>query len=190
LVAELRKSRESVPSSVMKDLRSAKTMIEILKVDPSRSEHLLRIEEYLNNVESYLAPAAREKFGQEYVDQWMERVVEARKSDQPWEAESTRRFPVGIPRAKTWVRMESSREMPEERIEQLAEEGGLGFRTEKDGYVLIYGEEARLKRFVRKTAELLREGRRSFPSKTQNKQAEEIQRLQQNCSEEQKPCHI
>lgn len=157
LVAELQRSGESVPSEVMKDLRSAKTMIEILKVDQSRSEHLLRIEEYLNNVESYVMPAAKMKFGEEYADEWMKKTLEAQRTVRALKEEPTGRFPIGIPRDRLWVRMEPSKEMPKEKIERLAKEEGLDFRTEEDGYILVYGEENRLKRFVRKTAELLRE---------------------------------
>jgi len=157
LVAELRRSGESVPSEVMKDLRSAKTMIGILKADQSRSEHLLRIEGYLKGVESYVIPAAKTKFGEEYADEWLKRILEAQGTVRALKEEPARRFPIGIPRNRLWVRMEPSGEMPREEIERLAKEEGLEFRTEEDGYILVYGEHNRLKRFVRKTAELLHE---------------------------------
>lgn len=175
LVAELRRSGESVPSDVVRDLRSARTMIEIFKVDRSRSENLLRIEEYLSNVESYLTPAAGRRFGEDYADQWMKSIVEAQRSVRPTETEPTRRFPIGIRRDKSWVRMEPSREMPVEKIERFAEGEGLEFRTEKDGYLLVYGEKNALKRFVKKTAELLREKGSSSPNKTGNMHQEKGQ---------------
>lgn len=163
LVAELLRSGESVPSDVMKDLRSAKTMIEILKVDRSRSEHLLRIEEYLKGVESYVIPAAKMKFGEEYADEWLKRILEAQSTVRARKEEPGRRLPIGIPRDRFWIRMEPSREMPKEKIERLAEEEGLDCRTERDGYILVYGQEGRLKRFVRRTAEILRESESSSP---------------------------
>jgi hypothetical protein len=163
LVRELRRSGESVPSDVMKDLHSAKTMIEILKVDPSRSEHILRIEEYLNNVESHLMPSAKRKLGEDRVDQWMKRILEARKSVQGRKREPTRMPPIGIPRDKLWVRMEPTREMSTKKIERIAEEEGLDFRTGKDGRVLVYGEEESVKQFVRKIAQIIRERGESIP---------------------------
>ncbi len=167
LVRELRRSGESVPSDVMRDLRSAKTMIEILKVDPSRSEHVLRIEEYLNSVESYLMPSAKRKLGEERVDQWMKRILEARKSVRAWEREPTRRLPIGIPRDKLWVRMEPSREMSTKKIERIAEEEGLEFRTGKDGRVLVYGEDESVKQFVRKIAQIIRGKGSPYPNQVE-----------------------
>jgi len=163
LVAELRRSGESVPSRVMKDLRSAKTMMEILKVDRSQPDHLLRTEEYLNSVESHLVPVAKRRLGEAYIDEWTKRIVEAQKTVQPRDTEPTARFPIGIPRDKAWARIEPSREVPRRKIEQFAQEEELDFKVEKDGYILIYGEEKSLKRFVRKTADLLRQKRGSSP---------------------------
>ena len=178
LVAELRRSGELVPSDVMKDLRSAKTMIEILKVDKSRSECLLRVEEYLNNVESYVMPAAKMKFGEEYANEWMKRILEAQSTVRARREEPTRRFPIGIPRDKLWVRMEPSNEMPKGKIKRLAKEEGLDFRTENDGYILVYGEESRLKTFVKKTAELLRDSEGPSPDRVESMPAEGSQEAQ------------
>jgi hypothetical protein len=154
LVAELRKSGESIPASVIKDLRSAKTMIEILKVDQSRSENLLRIEEYLNNVESYVMPTAKRKIGRKYVDEWMNKLAETQRSLQALEIEPSIRFPIGIPRDKSWVRIKPSEEIPMEKIKRLSKEIGLKHKTQEDSYVLVYGEEDKVKRFMKKTAEL------------------------------------
>jgi hypothetical protein len=154
LVAELRKSGESVPSDVIRDLRSAKTMIEILRMDQSRSQNLLRIEEYLSNVESYLVPVAKRKFGERYADEWVEKVVEAQRSVRACEKKPPARLPVGIPRDKRWVRIMPSVEIPIEKIKQLSEEIGLKHMAQKDGYVLVYGEESKVRIFVNETAKL------------------------------------
>ena len=60
LIMELKRRGESIPPRVMNDLRSAKTMIEIAKIDRSSPQVTMRIEEYLNNLEAYLLPIARE----------------------------------------------------------------------------------------------------------------------------------
>lgn len=158
LVAELRKVGESVPAEVMRDLRSAKIMIEILKVDRSRLENVQRIEEYLSNVESYLLSAARRKFGERYAEDWMEKVVEAQKSVQLFEKEPSLKFPVGVQRDRRWVRVKPSTEIPTSRIKQLSEKIGLEVRTQENGLVLVYGEESKVKRFIDELAQLFRKG--------------------------------
>jgi len=158
LVAELRESGETMPAEVMRDLRSAKTMIEILKVDRSRLENVQRIEEYLSNVESYLLPTARRKFGEEYADEWMEKVFEAQKSVEAFKKEPSLKFPIGVHRDRCWVRVRPSAEIPIDRIRQLSEKIGLESRTQKNGLVLIYGEESKVKRFINEIAQLFRRG--------------------------------
>jgi len=44
LVTELRKSGESIPPYLVKDLRSARTTIQILNVDRENLDHISRIE--------------------------------------------------------------------------------------------------------------------------------------------------
>ena len=60
LIRDLKRRGESIPPQIMKDLRSMKTMIEIAKIDRSNPNVISRISEYLNNLESYLMPMARE----------------------------------------------------------------------------------------------------------------------------------
>jgi len=71
LITELRKKGEVIPASVMNDLRSAKTMIQIFEADPSHAENIPRIGTYLENVEFCLISMAQEKFGSEFVEHWM-----------------------------------------------------------------------------------------------------------------------
>jgi hypothetical protein len=156
LVTQLRKSGESIPASVMKDLRSAKTMIEIFKVDQSRSENLFRVEEYLNNVESYLIPAAQRRFGVRYAEEWMGKLLEARKSDQLWETRLPNKSPKGLPRDKSWVRIGDIRGVSPERVIRLSEEAGLKYKVQEDGRVVVYGEESKVKIFIKKLARLSR----------------------------------
>ncbi len=153
LLAELRKSGETVPPSVMKDLRSAKTLMEVLRVDHSCTENLLRIEEYMNNVESYLVQVAKEKFGEKYVEEWTCRLMEAQSATPSAETVPKVGFPIGIPRDARWVRVKHG-EASMESIKHLCREEGLKCRTEEDGNMLVYGKEARVKSFVRKMAKL------------------------------------
>jgi len=158
LIAVLRKSGEVVPMKVMSDLRAAKTMIEIYKVNRSHSENLLRIEEYLANLESYLLPVAKKRLGEEQMNKLLNDFAEAQRRTSTWESKPPRGFPVGVPRDSKWVRIEPSDKIPIEKIKHLTRQIGLKSKIQADGYVLVFGEEQKLKQFVKNMAELLREG--------------------------------
>lgn len=154
LITELRKSGETIPTHVMNDLRSAKTMIQILKADPTHLENLPRIETYLENVESSLIFMAQEKFGSGYAEQWMKKLEEARRAPEE-EKETVPRFVPGLPRGKYWVRVQVSEDMPKNDVKRLAKENKLSSKMQKNGYMLVYGDVEKVKLFVKKMAEKL-----------------------------------
>jgi len=157
LITEFRRRGESIPSDVMEDLRAAKTMIEVLRADPSRIENVPSIELYLGNVESYLVFEAQKKFGSEFVDEWMQKIREARERKATGEKpQPSSKFVPGLPRGQKWVRVQVSKETPETEIKKLAEDTGLSFKVQRDGYMLVYGEDEKLKLFVKRAAEKLR----------------------------------
>ncbi|MFQ6095100.1 MAG: DUF2096 family protein [Candidatus Bathyarchaeia archaeon] len=156
LVTELRKSGESIPPYVMKDLRSAKTTIQILKVDKDNPDHVMRIEEFLRSVEAYVMYAAQKRFGSQTVDEWMERLKRAREKT-PGAAYPPVRFVPGVPRDKHWLRIKVSPDIPLRRIEAAAEEMDLGHEARENGYVIVYGEKDNIRNFVRRMAELSRD---------------------------------
>ncbi len=158
LLTELRKEGEAIPADVMNDLRSAKTMIQILKADPTHIENLPRIETYLENVEFHLVSTAQDKFGSEYVEQWMRKLEEARRVYE--EEKAAPRFVPGIPRGKRWVRVQVSEDTPRQDIERLAEESKLSYKMQDDRYVLVYGKNEDIKSFVKKLAERFRSARK------------------------------
>jgi hypothetical protein len=160
LIVEFRKRNEPVPVNVIEDLRAAKTMIQVLNADPKRSEHIPSIEMYLGNVESYLIFVGDQKFGAEFADRWMEKLREAKKTIRIGEKESSLgsgpKFVPGVPRGRKWLRLQVTAETSEDQIKRLAEELGLSTEARSDGYVLVYGDDEQLKRFVQKTGEKLR----------------------------------
>ncbi len=156
LIADLRKSGETIPAKVMSDLRAARTMMEVHKVDQSRSENLLRIEEYLTSLETFLVPAANRRFGEEYVDVWLKKLEETRTQPPRRETRLPRSFPIGVPREDKWIRIEATEKISTEKIKHLASQNGLKSKTQTDGRVLVFGEEQKLKQFVKNVAELLR----------------------------------
>jgi hypothetical protein len=157
LITEFRRRGESIPSEVMEDLRAAKTMIEVLRADPSRVENVPSIELYLGSVESYLIFEAQKKFGSEFAEEWMHKIREARETKAVGEKPApSSKFVPGLPRGQKWVRVQVSKETPEREIKKLAEDTGLSFKIQRDGYMLVYGEDEKLKFFVKRAAEKLR----------------------------------
>lgn len=159
LVTELRKGGAAIPADVIKDLRSAKTMIQVLKTDPTYIENIPRIETFLGNVESHLIFLAQEKFGSSFVDKWMERLEEARRAVEK-EVEAVPRFVSGLPKRKHWVRVKVSKGIPRKDIEGLAEERKLSHKMQKNGYMLVSGDSEGIKSFVKTMAEKLRSTRK------------------------------
>ena len=62
----------------MKDLHS-KTLIQILKADPSRVDFLQQIDVYLGNVETYIIYATKDRLGPKYVKNLTQKMRKARK---------------------------------------------------------------------------------------------------------------
>jgi len=151
LITELRNRGHLIPANVMNDLHSAKTMIQVFKVDTKHTENIPKIEIYLENVEAQLISIAQEKAGSEFVAKWIEKLEEARRKVSE-EKEEAARFVPGLPRDKHWVRVQISEEIPQKEIEKLAKENNLSHKIQKDGYMLIYGDDENIKAFVKKIA--------------------------------------
>ncbi|MGQ9461351.1 MAG: DUF2096 family protein [Candidatus Bathyarchaeaceae archaeon] len=161
LLTELRRKGEKISTDVINDLRSAKTMIQILKVDPTHIENIPRVETYLGNVESYLIFAAQEKFGSELVERWMKKLEEARTAVKVEEKTGALpRFVPGLPRGKRWMRVQISEDTPQEDVERIAKENKLSCKMQKNGYMLVYGNSESIKTFVKKMAEKVRGARK------------------------------
>ena len=156
LLTELRKKGERIPSHVMNDVRSAKTMIQILKADPTHIENIPRIETYLRNVESYVISRAQEKLGTDFAEKWLRKLEKAKKTKIKEKKETTLKFVSGLPRNKKWVRVQISKDTSRKETERLAKENKLSFKMQRNGYMLVYGNDKSIKSFVKKMAEKLR----------------------------------
>jgi hypothetical protein len=150
MITDFKKKGVTVPANVLNDLKYAKTLINILKADPTRLETSQKIEEYLNSVEAYLISEGQ-RFGDKYVEEWVKRLEDASRKIFEEEEEETRFVP-GLPREQRWVRVKPSEEMPVEALKALADELNLSFEVQKDGCLLVYGADERLKDFVKKMA--------------------------------------
>jgi len=159
LITELRNKGQLIPANVMNDLRSAKTMIQVYKADTKHIENIPRIETYLESVEVQLISMAQEKVGSEFVVKWMKKLEEARRKVSE-EKKEVARFVPGLPRDKHWVRVQISEDTPRKEIEKLAKENSLSHKMQKDGYMLVYGDDENIKAFVKKMATKFRHARR------------------------------
>lgn len=157
LIAEFRKRGQTVPLNIIEDLRSAKTLIQVLKADPKHAENIPTIEMYLGNVESHLIFEAHQKFGAHFAEDWMQKLREARKTtsveEEPLELSS--KFVSGVPRDQKWLRVQVSDQTPENEIKKLAAECNLSTRIQPDGYMLVYGDDGGIKLFIQTIGEKL-----------------------------------
>lgn len=149
MLIELRRKELTIPPSIMEDLKSAKTVTRML-TDDNRAENVEKIERYLLNVESFLVSEAQRKFGLEYADLWLKRIDKANRICD--EEQKTTRFIPGVPRQQKWIRVTSSEELPIEKLKEMVEEMSISYKVQKDGSLLVLGEEKSIKDFVKKMA--------------------------------------
>ena len=79
MIADFREKKMDIPAEIMDDLKSARTTLKILKVDSTNSETLQKIDQYMMKVESYLVSEGQKKLGFAYVDEWLNRLDNARR---------------------------------------------------------------------------------------------------------------
>ncbi|MEM2118810.1 MAG: DUF2096 family protein [Candidatus Bathyarchaeia archaeon] len=148
MVADFRKKGKSVPSEVMVDLKSARTLIRVAEAGASHAETYPQIEGYLANVEAYLVSEGERSFGKEYVDEWLKRLNEASRMIEAETGEKP--FVSGVPREEKWVRITPSTEMSIEKLKALASATGLSCQIQEGGSLVVYGKDEDVKAFVKK----------------------------------------
>lgn len=148
MIVDFRKRGMPIPANIISDLRNARTLINVLRADPSRLDIGQKVEKYLRSVEAYLISQGQERFGAVYVEKWLKRLDEANKK--VLEEEGKTRFISGLPQGHKWIRVKPSTELPVEELEALADESNLSCNVQDDGYLLVYGSEESVKDFVKK----------------------------------------
>ncbi len=151
MTADLKRKGITIPAEMISNLRSAKTLINVLRADPTCIETSQKIEENLLKVESFLVSEAQKKLGTEYVEKWLKKLDEAGKKLVDEEEKETRFVP-GLPRKQKWIRIKPTPELPMEKIKKLAEESNLSHEIQSDGCLLVHGKDKRIKEFVKKMA--------------------------------------
>jgi hypothetical protein len=161
IIIELRKKGVETPPNIMNDLKSAKTLMNLLATSGSdHGEAAPKIEQYLGSVEAYAITKAQKKFPTARIDTWLKRIetsscdtcqtcqtctVENEKTEK---AET--KFVTGVPRDQKWIRVNPLNSLPTEKLKQLAQETQLSFREEQSGHLIIHGNPENIKTFVKK----------------------------------------
>ncbi|MEJ2243381.1 MAG: DUF2096 family protein [Candidatus Bathyarchaeota archaeon] len=145
LLIEIQKMGEKIPSTVMNDLRSAKTIIQVLKRDPTHMESLARAEVYIKNVEAY-AISVVEKNNPEIVQDWLKRINQPKTKDR-----KKTKNPV-LPKTskdKKWMRIKQTDELSLETVQNLSKNFDVSIKVEENGDILVFGDEKDLKSIVK-----------------------------------------
>jgi len=151
MVADFKKKQTTVPNEVISDLKSAKTTIKILGADPTCWENAQKIDEYLTNVESYLISEGQKRFGQAYVDEWLQKLDKAGRKIIDEQEEETK-FVSGITGERKWIRLTPTEEISLEELKALAKESNLSYEVQNGEHLVVQGPETVLKDFVKKIA--------------------------------------
>jgi hypothetical protein len=150
IIIEFRKKELPVPQKVMEDLRSAKVMINVADADEKGcAETDPKISEYLGNVEVHLVSEAQKSFPSETIDKWLKQLETASCIVTSQEEKIEPHFIPGLPRHQKWIRVKPLANLPLEKLESLAIESKLSFRTE-EGQLLVYGNAGAVKEFIKK----------------------------------------
>ncbi len=151
MALELKKAGVDVPAKTIEDLRSAKSMLKLSCMEGS-GDATQKAEELLAGVEAYVVTEGQRLFGEEKVDEWLRKLEEANVEVCAEGAPAEDKFLVGVPRDQKWIRLEPSRELSAEEIEELAGQQKLQVKRQTDGKLVVYGSGDKVKAFVKSTA--------------------------------------
>lgn len=163
LIKELRRRGETIQPEVIRDLRLTKSLIHVARAKQQHETDFLQIEVYLNNIEFHLITKAQEKFGQIFAEKWMKKLEKARKeaTEEERPGSTASKFFPSMSRNMPWVRVKLSNNIKQDIVEELAEGSGLRTSGKESGYLLVYGEQEKLKIFMKKMTERFRGTRKS-----------------------------
>lgn len=158
MLTKLQERGKKIPVDVLNDLRSAKTMIQVLKADPTHIESISRIDTYLRTVEAYTI-FTMEKQGKGNVEEWLKKLKELESWETNEKEAKNSTFVTSVPRNKNWMRIQISEDIPREEMKKRAEENGLSYKLEENGYILVHGDKKNIKMLVNRLAEHFRDAR-------------------------------
>ncbi len=150
MTIELKKKGVVIPENILGDLRSAKSMIKLHCTQAKGAGDVIqKAEELTSNVEAYLVNEGQKLLGSEKIDSWLRQLEEA-NAEVCEEALAENKFVTGVPRDQKWVRVEPVNSLSTERMGQIACTLGLEIKPQKDGKIVVYGQQDNIKEFIKK----------------------------------------
>ncbi len=153
IIVEIRKKGLMIPPKVMSDLKAFRTLMIVEKVDPQgHGATEPRIDEYIRKVEAYAISEAEKLFPPEKVQDWLTALEKAgcETCVPPKQPKEEIRMIPGVPRDKKGVRVTPIKTLPIEKLEEMATENNLTSRRDKDGHLIVYGDDKDVKDFVKR----------------------------------------
>lgn len=148
---DLKKSGKKIPVEIMNDLRSAKTVIQVLKADPTCIETISRIEKYLRNIESY-AISTGEEISKNIAEDWLKKLKD-KKMEKHEKIKYKSTFIHGIPRNEKWVRIKILNGILPEDLKKIAEENDLLYKIQKNDHIIVHGDAKNIKKLIKTITE-------------------------------------
>jgi len=156
LIVELKKKQVTVIPELVADLKSAQTLIKIYRTDPTAIEVAIDIERYLEKVEANLIYLAHSDVGEEYSEDCLKRLHEARMKGLREKAKVPTTYVSGVPKGAHWIRFKISDIIDDEEVDMMLEKLGLLGAMQEDGYLLIHGKKENVKAFIKEVSEKIR----------------------------------
>ena len=144
----MRSKGKEIPPEVVEDLKSAKTLMTIQRVDAS-SLIMDDVEDYLRRTEAALLPNAENDFGKEYSNHWLQRIQEAKAKGLTETVRTQVGLVTGIPRDKEWVRVRVTELIDMAELKSMTNSLGLSFREEANDTAIVFGQPENVKAFLR-----------------------------------------
>ena len=148
---DLKKMGKIIPIEIMNDLRSAKTVIQVLKADPTCIETISRIEIYLRNIESY-AISTGEEIDKGIAEDWLKKLKD-KKIEKSEKINEKSIFIHGIPRNEKWVRIKILNDILPENMKKIAKINNLSYKNQKNNYMLVHGDPKNIKKLIKSITE-------------------------------------
>ena len=152
LVNVIKGRSRNVPKDVISELRSVKALINMFILDKTKLETLTKIEAHLGNIEQTLLYIAESDVDRDLADTYLKKILEARGKE-TIEQKTPSRFIPAIPRDQHWIRVRIDEDINKSEVETLADELELSLKEQDEEYVIIYGDEKKIKNLIQKMAE-------------------------------------
>ncbi len=157
IIIELRRIGMEIPADVMSNLKSARTLMTVEKVDSrARGEVDPKIDQYLYSVEAYIITEAEKHLPAEKVQKWLAEldIASCDSCVTLVKPKEEMKMVPGVPRDQKFIRAKPIDKLPIEKLEKMATETNLSFRRDKDGHLIVNGTQENIKAFVKKMTDI------------------------------------